>query len=92
WVNRVFKGNVSEPISGGQIFDGPNPIVVDTVNRGNTLPNNKSYALFGTAAPSAGTWSVGDRVQQSTPVVGQPKGWVCTVAGTPGTWISEGNL
>ncbi|HSG53346.1 MAG TPA: phage tailspike protein, partial [Rheinheimera sp.] len=83
WVNRVFKGNVSEPISGGQIFDGPNPIVVDTVNRGNTLPNNKSYALFGTAAPSAGTWSVGDRVQQSTPVVGQPKGWVCTVAGTP---------
>jgi hypothetical protein len=21
-----------------------------------------------------------------------PKGWVCTVAGTPGTWVSLGNL
>lgn len=93
WVTRVFKGNVSEAIGGtGQIFGGPNPIVVDTINRGNTLPNNKSYLLFGTAAPATGTWSVGDRVQQSTPVVGNPKGWVCTVAGTPGTWVSEGNL
>ena len=93
WVTRVFKGNVSETIGGGgQIFDGPNPIVIDTFGRGNTLPNNESYVLFGNAAPTAGTWAVGDRVQQSTPVVGQPKGWVCTVAGTPGTWVSEGNL
>lgn len=44
------------------------------------------------SAPSVGTWAVGDRVQQLTPVVGQPKGWVCTVAGNPGTWVSEGNL
>lgn len=39
-----------------------------------------------------GTWEVGDRIYNSTPVVGQPKSWVCTVAGTPGTWVSEGNL
>lgn len=37
-------------------------------------------------------WKVGDRVYNSAPVVGQPKSWVCTVAGTPGTWTSEGNL
>lgn len=42
--------------------------------------------------PTIGTWAVGDRVFQLTPVVGQPKGWVCTVAGSPGTWVSEGNL
>jgi len=35
---------------------------------------------------------VGDRVINKNPVVGQPKSWVCTVAGTPGTWVSEGNL
>lgn len=46
----------------------------------------------GTAAPTLGTWSVGDRIINSAPAVGQPKAWVCTVAGTPGTWVSEGNL
>jgi hypothetical protein len=44
------------------------------------------------AAPTVGTWAVGDRVTRTTPVVGQPRGWSCTVAGTPGTWVSEGNL
>lgn len=47
---------------------------------------------YGTAAPVAGAWSVGDRVYNQTPAIGQPKSWVCTVAGTPGTWQSEGNL
>lgn len=45
-----------------------------------------------TAPPSGNSWNVGDRVIQSVPVVGQPKGWRCTVAGNPGTWVSEGNL
>lgn len=44
------------------------------------------------AAPATGNWQVGDRIEQSVPVVGQPKGWRCTVAGSPGTWVSEGNL
>jgi parallel beta-helix repeat protein len=44
------------------------------------------------AAPATGTWAIGDAVKQSVPVVGNPKGWRCTVAGTPGTWVSEGNL
>ena len=45
-----------------------------------------------TAAPLVDLWTVGDRIKQRTPTVGQPKAWVCTVAGTPGTWVSEGNL
>jgi hypothetical protein len=44
------------------------------------------------AAPTVGSWLVGDRVQNSVPTIGQPKGWMCTVAGAPGTWVSEGNL
>jgi hypothetical protein len=48
--------------------------------------------VFGTAAPAAGSWLVGDICKNSAPAVGQPKGWVCTVAGSPGTWVSEGNL
>jgi hypothetical protein len=42
--------------------------------------------------PSYGTWLRGDHVQNGAPAVGSPKGWYCTVAGTPGTWVSEGNL
>lgn len=45
-----------------------------------------------TASPTLGTWAVGDRSVNSTPAVGSPKAWTCTVAGAPGTWESEGNL
>jgi hypothetical protein len=48
--------------------------------------------FYGTAAPLTLAYLLGDRVLNINPVVGQPKGWVCTVAGTPGTWVSEGNL
>lgn len=47
---------------------------------------------WASAAPTSGTWEVGDKVFNQIPSIGQPKGWVCTVAGTPGTWVSEGNL
>jgi len=47
---------------------------------------------YGTAAPVTGTWARGDRVINQDPAIGQPKSWVCTVTGTPGVWVSEGNL
>ena len=47
---------------------------------------------YGTAAPVAGTGANGDFVKNSVSTVGQPKGWECTVAATPGTWVSIGNL
>jgi hypothetical protein len=47
---------------------------------------------YGAAAPTTGAWVVGERRFNNAPAVGQPKSWVCTVAGTPGTWVSEGNL
>lgn len=47
---------------------------------------------FDTAIPTRGTWPRGWVRFNSLPAVGQPKGWQCTVAGTPGTWVSMGNL
>lgn len=44
------------------------------------------------APPSAGAWTRGDRVFNLAVAVGAAKGWICTVSGTPGTWVSEGNL
>lgn len=48
--------------------------------RGNTIK-------FGAAAPTTGTWKVGDIVINTTPVAGAAFAWSCSVAGTPGTWI-----
>ena len=47
---------------------------------------------FGSAAPTQGEWRRGDRVYNRAPAVGAASGWICTVAGTPGTWASLGNL
>jgi lysophospholipase L1-like esterase len=47
---------------------------------------------WGTAAPAAGTWIAGSVRWNSAVAVGQPNGWRCTVAGTPGTWVAMANL
>ncbi len=48
--------------------------------------------FYRSAVPTVGTWVRGDRAINSAPAAGQPKSWVCTVSGSPGTWVSEGNL
>jgi hypothetical protein len=42
------------------------------------------------AIPTTGTWVVGDVVYNSAPASAGYIGWVCTVAGTPGTWKTFG--
>lgn len=48
----------------------------------------------GTAAPTSGTWALGDFIRNSAPSeAGSASsryvitGWMCLVAGTPGTWV-----
>jgi hypothetical protein len=60
--------------------------------KGNVTVNTQNTIVYGTAVPTTLQWEVGDKVIQQTPTVGQPKSWVCTVRGVPGTWVSEGNL
>jgi hypothetical protein len=79
--------------------NGPHNVDVSrdiTLNSSATITLPTTYlrdgTYYGPAAPLVGTWARGDYVKQSTPSVGAPKGWFCTVAGTPGTWVSEGNL
>lgn len=55
--------------------------------------NNRSVHSYpGEPNTAAISWSVGDICINDAPAVGYPKGWRCTVAGAPGTWVSEGNL
>lgn len=39
------------------------------------------------AAPTVGSWIVGDRCLNTNPASGPP-GWVCVSAGIPGTWVA----
>jgi hypothetical protein len=55
----------------------------------NPLDKQGSRAVLN-AAPTTGTWKVGDIVWNSAPASAGYLGWVCTVAGTPGTWKTWG--
>lgn len=55
------------------------------------IVSNRSR-INGVSPPTTGVWGHGDHMQNSSPTIGQPKGWFCTTAGSPGTWVSEGNL
>lgn len=45
-----------------------------------------------TDAPTSGTYQRGDIVWNSVPKAGKPIGWICVIAGTPGTWKGFGTI
>lgn len=47
---------------------------------------------LGTGAPGTGTWRKGNIVWNSNPTTGGNIGWVCTTAGSPGTWKAWGTI
>lgn len=62
---------------------------VFAANAGN-VPRGLAGGMWGPAAPVTGTFNVGDSVENSSGVVGQPKSWKCTTA--PTTFTSTGTL
>lgn len=60
--------------------------------RDGVISTNWNKVIYTYSIPTTGTNLTGDRSVNANPAVGQPKGWICTAGGTPGTWVSEGNL
>lgn len=67
----------------------------------NGLSGGSFTVINGTAttAPTTGTWARGDKIRNSAPTeLGSASskyvidGWICTVAGTPGTWLEQRTL
>lgn len=55
-----------------------------------TLPNGVRH-FQGAAAPTTGTAKQGDLVWNTAPAAnGNNVGWICTAAGSPGTWKQFG--
>lgn len=58
-------------------------VQVNGISEGNAA----SFYNAATAAPTTGDWAVGDFIRNSAPSRRTLTiGWVCTTAGTPGTW------
>lgn len=53
-----------------------------------------NWVSYGSAAPTDTdhTYAVGDRVYNTAPAAGGTLGWVCTTAGSPGTWKTFGTI
>lgn len=99
----VIRDNNFGEVDVQPIFGNTNPNIVFEGNIFKTSQEPRGIAfqnygmqgrteIYATAAPVSGTWYRGDRVINALPAIGQPKAWTCTVSGTPGTWVSEGNL
>lgn len=70
---------------------------VDTSGSGASTLSHAGAALFSfqgsaSAAPTTGTYRQGDVVYNTAPSAGGYAGWVCTVAGSPGTWKQFGAI
>ena len=48
--------------------------------------------VYGTAAPTTGVWSRGDKCWNRTASASATAGWVCVSSGTPGVWKPLANL
>lgn len=79
----VCVGNKSNISPSWVVSDNPENLV----DLGNSW--NASHITVA-AIPTVGTWKVGDVAWRLTPVAGGPVGWICTTAGTPGTWTEFG--
>lgn len=71
-------------------------VLRDLGTRIDTLSNGNLYGVRGkdVAAPTAGEWAKGDVIRNSAPAEAGSAGskyviygWICSVAGTPGTWL-----
>jgi hypothetical protein len=71
-----------------------NPGLTPTVYKfpGNSVSGFLPDYYYGTAAPVAGTYKKGDIVWATNVSAGGSIGWVCTTAGSPGTWKTFGTV
>jgi hypothetical protein len=52
----------------------------------------ETHAQTVLAAPVTGTWLIGQKLHARAPAAGSFEGWICTTAGSPGTWKTFGAI
>ena len=96
---QVLEVNPQASPSGGNTFisytsGGAKTTITPTSTIKITSNGSYTYQAYPilAAAPTSGTWALGDIVYNSSPTSGGYVGWICTVAGTPGTWKTFGAI
>ena len=94
--DTVFQGSfdiTGDLNVGGDLALTGNADIDGTLACDTTLAIDSNKVSFGAAAPAAGTWSQGDvRFNTGAASGAKEAGWICTVAGTPGTWNTWGDV
>jgi len=87
WMGIGFDTDLLYPV-----YDGNKGAIVNGLYSVRRTHGADSSEYFGEAAPTTGTWGRQDIVWNSTPTAGGAVGWVCVVAGSPGTWKAFGSI
>lgn len=96
-THRFFK--IGAPTGSEEFRIGQNDVAGTLLIEAPTYATGQTTRLWTTraiqpgnkaAAPSSGTWERGDRVLIQDPSEGDYGEWLCTVAGSPGTWRKTG--
>jgi hypothetical protein len=89
WIvsTNAISGSVTSNLTGGA-WQG----IVYNASNLQGFGGGPIIEVADTGFPTSGTWAIGDRCKKTNAASGSPKGWICTVAGSAGTWTSEGNL
>lgn len=84
----LATAQVPVPVAGVSVFsDSVTGLLSQKSPSGVLLPLADTIAA---AAPTTGAHVIGERVYNSAPASAGFVGWVCTAAGTPGTWKTWG--
>jgi hypothetical protein len=82
FINNIVSGAVTQPLANNV------NLIQKFGNSGTGFPT----ITYSSGIPGAYTWKVGDIVYNTVPTSGGNIGWVCTTAGTPGTWKAFGTI
>lgn len=92
WSTGILTNNGS-PVSNSQVRVVDNTAISCTTPAATTVNDSPRIRqlINRSAPPTAGAYLVGDLCFNSAPNgVGEIYGWICTVAGSPGTWTPMG--
>jgi len=85
-----IEGDLMDNVQiGTNAYVGP---ILPTMKTNTFNIGGRNPGVFMDVLPAAGTWQVGDIIWKATPAASGFIGWVCTTAGTPGTWKTFGTI
>lgn len=85
-IGTADNNNIDNAGAGGRITQYDGKFSIDEFTSRQLVRQSR------TAAPTSGTWQLGDIVWSRTPAPSGTIGWVCVTAGTPGTWKTFGAI